>query len=200
MKIVIRPLHEAMFAGLLMVMALVVIGVIVIDDYEVVLPPGEAEDIYSGPAIRIRATRTRIGRKLDVYQPLGDIDGLYQEKSMVVVKESEDETEASAEVAEEHPQKSAAELTLTGIAWSHRNPLAFVNGEGVAVGEVIEGWKVSEITANSVMFRDDDGNHKQILLYGGGGEKLKRGKVEKLKGGKAEKLKSVGRVEGAVAY
>jgi len=182
MKIGIRPLHEAMFAGFLMVVSMVVIGVVSAHDYEVVLPAGEADEIYSGPAMQIRATRARIGKRRDLFLPLGDLDELYQEQIMVVVEEPENEVGESQKAVEEQKEKSTVALKLTGIAWSHRNPLAFVNGEGVTVGEVIEGWTVSEITANSVMFCDDDGNHKQLLLYGGGGEKRKKRKAEKGKG------------------
>ena len=185
MKIVIKPLHEMFFAVALMVVGGVIVVLIVAHGYADSLAAGEPEEKYSDPVIRIRATRARIEQQLADHINLGDLGQLYQEKVMPAVEERPQEAvEEVADVAEEVAEQ-VSELKLTGIAWSFRNPVAFVNGEGVTVGSEIGGWSVKEITANSVMLADRDGNRRQIMMYGGGGrEKSEAGSQKSEVGGR----------------
>ena len=56
------------------------------------------------------------------------------------------------------PRKS---LVLSGILWDPRQPLALINGKTVQVGEEIEGYRILEITHDSVSVTD--GTHTSQL-------------------------------------
>jgi len=45
-------------------------------------------------------------------------------------------------------------LSLSGILWSERSPIAIINGQMVRVGEEIEGYRILEISQNHVAVSD----------------------------------------------
>ena len=47
-----------------------------------------------------------------------------------------------------------ASLTLSGILWDARQPLAIINGQMLQVGEECEGYRVVEITQNRASLTD----------------------------------------------
>ncbi len=52
---------------------------------------------------------------------------------------------------------------LSAIFYAPKNPLAIINGESVKVGELVGGWKVLEILAESVRL-EGDGEERVIKL------------------------------------
>lgn len=54
-------------------------------------------------------------------------------------------------------------LTLSGILWDAARPLAVVNGTPVAVGDDIDGFRVTEITPERVVLSDGTQTHQLRL-------------------------------------
>jgi hypothetical protein len=163
MKMHLPPLHEAMLASLLMVLSLIALGTVLAHDYAGRLPAGKAAEIYQDPILQIRGTCGRLRSRLGAFVPLGDLEALYKER-VQVLPEATVEPEAAESilgVAEEQD----IQFRVTGIAWSPRRPMAFINGRGVTLGDVISGWTVGEISKNSVTLTDGDGNEQQVRLY-----------------------------------
>jgi hypothetical protein len=164
MKVHLPPLHEAMLASLLMVISLIALGTVLAHDYAGRLPAGKAAEIYQDPILQIRGTCGRLRSRLGAFVPLGDLEALYKERVQVLPEATvePEAVESSQGVAEEARD---IEFRVTGIAWSPRRPMAFVNGRGVTLGDVINGWTVGEISKNSVTLTDGDGNEQQVRLY-----------------------------------
>lgn len=55
------------------------------------------------------------------------------------------------------PREPLAVPVLSAIFYAPKNPLAIINGESVKVGELVGGWKVLEILAESVRLEGDGG-------------------------------------------
>ncbi len=165
MKLSLKPEHEALAAGVLMVLALIGLGFVVAHDYAGRLPPGEVSDKYRAPLVRIRAVSGRIRSALVAHIPLGELDKLYEERELVPPPTDGGSGEPNARESGLSTTDLSG-LRLTGIAWSDRRPVAFVGGRGVTVGETVAGWRVDEILPESVRLTDDAGNERQIGLYG----------------------------------
>lgn len=162
MSFKIDPKHEAGLAGLLMVAAAVGLGAIVAHDYCGRLPAGEAPEAYRNPVVRVRTTSRRIRKRLGSFVTLGDLDALYTDR-IVNTQEEAKPDEGNRATADE--SSGGGEFRVTGIAWSTRQPMAFVNGRAVAPGDKVEGWTVSDITESRVTLTDEDGNEQQVGLY-----------------------------------
>lgn len=132
-----------------------------------VCPPGIVDDVYQNPMVSIRVAGRQIRTLLAEQTPLGDLDKLYDERTLsplATAPEDEDTDETtSVDAVEEAPE---VEFRVTGIAWSNRRPVAFINGRGVTIGHSIDGWRVAGIARESVTLKDEEGNEKKIELYG----------------------------------
>jgi len=168
MKIRVNPAHEGLLAGLLMVLALTAMVGVVAHDYAGRLPPGVVDDIYQNPMLSIRVAGRQIRTLLAEQTPLGDLDKLYDERTLtpLAVEPEDDDTEVTPTEAGTVEEVPEAEFRVTGIAWSNRRPVAFINGRGVTIGHSIEGWRIVGIARESVTLKDEDGNEKKIELYG----------------------------------
>ena len=164
MKIHLPPLHEAMLASLLMVFSLIALGTVLAHDYAGRLPAGKAAEIYQDPILQIRGTCGRLRSRLGAFVPLGDLEALYKER-VQVQPEATVEPEAAESILGVAEEEQDIQFRVTGIAWSPRRPMAFVNGRGVTRGDVINGWTVGEISKNSVTLTDGDGNEQRVRLY-----------------------------------
>ncbi|MBU0676588.1 MAG: hypothetical protein KJ626_00595 [Verrucomicrobia bacterium] len=56
-------------------------------------------------------------------------------------------------------------LRLTGVILEDAQPLAFINGDVVGLNEKIGPWTVTGIQTDRVVFTDDNGRDKIIMLY-----------------------------------
>ncbi len=159
-----KPKHEVFFAGALMLLSLVIIAVVSAHNYPGRLPAGEANSIYRSPMLRIRAVGKRIGSKFSAHVPLGDLDTLYEDR---IVEQIAPETDVLEPYDLNGPETidRQSEFRVTGIVWSSRRPLAFINGRGLVIGGIIGGWEVSAITESSVTLKAADGTLKKIGLY-----------------------------------
>jgi len=165
----IKPTHEALLAALLMVLALVGLGGVVAHDYAGRLPPGVVDDMYQDPMLSILAGASRTRTRLAALTPLGDLDKLYTER--VLSADAAESVENGADPVVEDDISQETEFRVTGIAWSNRRPMAFINGKGVTIGQSIDGWRVTGIAKQSVTLADDEGTQKQIGLYQGKSDK-----------------------------
>jgi hypothetical protein len=159
-----KPKHEVFLAGALMLLSLVLIAAVIAHNYPGRLPAGEANSIYRSPMLRIRAVGKRIGSKFSAHVPLGDLDTLYEGR---IVEQIGPETDVLEPDDLDGPEKidRQSEFRVTGIVWSSRRPLAFINGRGLVIGGTIGGWEVSDITESWVTLKAADGTLKKIGLY-----------------------------------
>jgi hypothetical protein len=168
-----KPKYEVFLAGALMLLSLLITAVVISHNYAGRLPAGEANSVYRSPMLRIRAVGKRIGSKFSAHVPLGDLDKLYQERIIEAIVAEDDIVEPEVLDGPEDIDRES-EFRVTGIAWSSRRPLAFINGQGLVIGGVIGGWEVSDITESSVTLKAADGTLKTIGLYD-----QRRGEVKK---------------------
>ncbi len=166
MKLRIKPTHAGLLAAMLMILAVVALAGIVAHDYAGRLTTGVADDIYQDPMLSIQVAATRIRTRLAAQTPLGDLDKLYEERVLSPLGAEPDEEDIDKPEGEDDTQQEV-EFRVTGIAWSNRRPVAFINGQGVTIGDSVDGWRVTGIAQESVTLADDEGNRKQIGLYQG---------------------------------
>lgn len=179
-----KPKYEVFLAGALMLLSLVIIAVVIAHNYAGRLPAGEANSIYRSPMLRIHAVGKRIGSKFSAHVPLGDLDKLYQERIIETIVE-EDAIEKPDLLDGPEDTDRESEFRVTGIVWSSRRPLVFINGQGLVIGGVIGAWEVSDITESSVTLKAADGTLKTIGLYDqSGGEVRKDSKPPLQKAGR----------------
>ena len=163
MKLVIHPTHEAILAGALMTMALLAMFGIVAHDYAGRLPPGVVDDMYQTPMLSIGVADRKISSLLASHTQLGNLDELYEERQFQYPTSAADEEAAESQA--DASGESESPLRVTGIAWSNRRPIAFVNGRPIMIGQSVEGWRVIGIARQSITFIDDKGTEKKIELY-----------------------------------
>jgi hypothetical protein len=166
MTLSLKPNHEALLAGALVFLSLVVSGVVLAHNYPGRLPPGEADIIYQDSMLQIRGVGKRVAAQFDTYVPLGDLDKLYTERCFDLL-EPEPKKPDPVALEDKHVAEPMleTEFKVTGIVWSSRRPLAFVNGRGVVKGDTFKRWTVSDITEAYVMLTNSDGVEKRIGLY-----------------------------------
>ncbi|MFT5125030.1 MAG: hypothetical protein ACI9TH_002536 [Kiritimatiellia bacterium] len=86
-----------------------------------------------------------------------------------LVEEDGEVVELAPEVAPPVVSPTLAErvaaLTLTGIAWSDTQPLAFIGGKVLRINDEIEGLMVVEIQPASIRLMDTKGALTRIVLY-----------------------------------
>ncbi len=58
-----------------------------------------------------------------------------------------------------------ANLTLSGIVWDDRTPLAMVNEKVLKVGDVIEGYRIIEIRPSSIVLWSPAGKTVELELF-----------------------------------
>ncbi len=163
MKLALHPMHEAVLAGALMVVALLAMAGIVAHDYAGRLSPGVVDDMYQTPILSIRAADRRITSLLAAHIPLGNLDELYEERRLLPPTSDTGDDEVA--VSPSDASKGVGPPRLTGIAWSNRRPIAFLNGRGVMIGQSVEGWRVTGIGRQSVTLLDEKGTQEKIELY-----------------------------------
>ncbi len=73
--------------------------------------------------------------------------------------------EDSLSQPEKEKKYSVSDINLDGIIWKGENSLAFVNGEVVAVNDVIGGIRIVDIKKESITIIDNKGKEKNITLY-----------------------------------
>lgn len=71
--------------------------------------------------------------------------------------------EAPESTEQPTPQKKV--LRLQGVVRNHEQGMAFIENRTVAVGEMIEGYTVEEIGAESVVLKDSAGEKTTLRLY-----------------------------------
>ena len=166
MRIRVTPTQEGLLAGLLMVLALIALAGVVAHDYPGRLPLGSVDDIYQNPMLSIQVAARKIRTQLAGHTSLGDLDKLYEERTLTPMDNASDEDDSGLPTAEDAVESGEVTFRVTGIAWSNRRPVAFINGRGVTIGHSIEGWRVVGIARERVTLEDEEGTQKQIELYG----------------------------------
>lgn len=63
------------------------------------------------------------------------------------------------------PPTSVSDMSLTGILWDDRAPLAVINDNPVAVGDKIGMYTVAEIDKDKVILTDGTKNYELTLPY-----------------------------------
>jgi hypothetical protein len=152
-----------------MVIGLLLIVFVMVRGYSSNISGEEPDQLYSGPVLRIRAACKRIENRLAQHVDIGNLDTLYREKhfSRKTIKKTVKKVDKPGKPQVKAAAQPTRKLHLNGVAWSPRNPIAFIDGERVSPGDKIGKWTVVEISANSVRLKDEQGNTRQLLIkYG----------------------------------
>ena len=154
----------------LMVAALIAIIIIIIQGYSNSKTSLVPDQIYTAPVNRVQDLSRKIEHQLAKHIDLGNLDLLYQDRVIPQHKPKPQQKKVQSTKPKptnpHRPETSEIQmLHLTGIAWSQQKPIAFINGDGLTVGETVAGWKIVEITANSVRLKNSGGQTRQIMIY-----------------------------------
>lgn len=115
-------------------------------------------DRYRSVMGRIDVTVESIGEKMAFEGLASDFEELLAAGSNAV-------REAEQKVAAVVTARTEEELRVTGVIWSDRDPVAFINGAMVGVGDLVGTREVVEINEESVQLRDVNGVVKRVFLY-----------------------------------
>ncbi len=117
------------------------------------------EGRYEDLIMQLSAFRSTVAKKVQA----NEVDLEFDVRAIAHVDEPEEESEPEVEVVQQ--TRGAAGLRLTGISWDKDQPLAFVNGEILAVEDEISGFKVVKIMEKSITMRDGEGETRVLSLY-----------------------------------